>query len=259
MVKFITHRLNQRKCSTLLFLSLSFTLSGCSLIQPQPTPQLSAAQQDKLSTIIEQQDVILIALNEHPNTIQIQQNQIDDLTSKISTLEKAVTPKKVIKPKVAEVKEIVKIKPKPKIILGEEEWMWFPQLNESLNARVDTGAATSSLNAQNIEIFERDNEQWARFELTSPNANAPLSLERQVVRTIRVIQSSTTDKSRRHVVSIPVELGSIVTETEFTLVDRSHMAFPVLLGRTFLKDIAVVDVAQRYTQEKKSAIVKEVK
>ena len=31
------------------------------------------------------------------------------------------------------------------------------------------------------------------------------------------------------------------------------MIFPILLGRTFLKDIAIVDVAQEYTQPKKKS------
>lgn len=39
-------------------------------------------------------------------------------------------------------------------------------------------------------------------------------------------------------------------KAEFTLKDRSDMTFPVLLGREFLKDIAVVDVAREYIQPK---------
>ncbi|MEE3208742.1 MAG: RimK/LysX family protein, partial [Pseudomonadota bacterium] len=34
--------------------------------------------------------------------------------------------------------------------------------------------------------------------------------------------------------------------TEFTLADRSRMSYPVLLGRSFLKDVAVVDVGQEF-------------
>ena len=58
------------------------------------------------------------------------------------------------------------------------------------------------------------------------------------------------DLDRRPVVRLTVRIGDMTEKAEFTLKDRSDMTFPVLLGREFLKDIAVVDVAREYIQPK---------
>lgn len=59
-------------------------------------------------------------------------------------------------------------KPTPddkKILVGSTETVWFPQLKKKIESRVDTGAASSSLNAASYEIIERDGEKWVRFTL----------------------------------------------------------------------------------------------
>ncbi|NLC22568.1 MAG: ATP-dependent zinc protease, partial [Halomonadaceae bacterium] len=48
------------------------------------------------------------------------------------------------------------------------------------------------------------------------------------------------------VVSLLMTLGPIRGAVEFTLNDRSHLNYPVLLGRRFLMDIALIDVAENY-------------
>ncbi|MGL6055670.1 MAG: RimK/LysX family protein, partial [Vibrio metschnikovii] len=37
-------------------------------------------------------------------------------------------------------------------------------------------------------------------------------------------------------------------KSQFTLADRSQMTHPILLGREFIRDIAVVDVSRQYIQ-----------
>jgi len=47
-----------------------------------------------------------------------------------------------------------------KIIVGSEEWCSLPGLGlPAIKARVDSGAATSSLHAFNIVSFQRQGEQ----------------------------------------------------------------------------------------------------
>lgn len=59
---------------------------------------------------------------------------------------------------------------------------------------------------------------------------------------------------RRAVVELWVRLGKIHEKTQFTLADRSQMTHPVLLGREFIRDIAVVDVSKQYIQTKNEQI-----
>ncbi|GAM71860.1 hypothetical protein JCM19236_1485 [Vibrio sp. JCM 19236] len=47
-----------------------------------------------------------------------------------------------------------------------------------------------------------------------------------------------------------IKLGDIREKAQFTLADRSHMTHAVLLGREFIKDIALVDVSKTYVQTK---------
>lgn len=43
-----------------------------------------------------------------------------------------------------------------KLLLGEYEWVKFPEYDLSAQARIDTGASVSSISAISIEKFERE-------------------------------------------------------------------------------------------------------
>jgi len=55
---------------------------------------------------------------------------------------------------------------------------------------------------------------------------------------------------KRPVASLTVRLGKMTEVAEFTLNDRTQMTYPILLGREFLRDVAVVDVAKDNVQPK---------
>ncbi|HAS3930067.1 TPA: ATP-dependent zinc protease, partial [Vibrio cholerae] len=113
-----------------------------------------------------------------------------------------------------------------------------------------TGAATSSLNAVDIEEFERNGKNWVRFHLAdekNPKTEANW-IEAPVLRYVRIRQSTNDNTERRAVVELWVKLGSIHEKAQFTLADRSQMTHPVLLGREFIRDIALVDVSRKYIQ-----------
>lgn len=65
---------------------------------------------------------------------------------------------------------------------------------------------------------------------------------------MRIRQSTNENTERRAVVELWVKLGSIHEKAQFTLADRSQMTHPVLLGREFIRDIALVDVSRKYIQ-----------
>lgn len=136
-----------------------------------------------------------------------------------------------------------------KLILGEEEWMYIKAINHNTKARIDTGATTSSISAIDIEMFERDGKNWVKFKLAHSD-NVTKEFESPVVRIVTIRQSSTEERTDRPVVEAWVQIGDLKTKTEFTLNDRTHMTFPVLLGRTFFRDVAVVDVSKKFVQPK---------
>ena len=129
--------------------------------------------------------------------------------------------------------------------LGEVESAQFVNLdNLTLAARIDTGAKTSSIRADVIREFDRDGGRWVRFSIER-DGHKPLTLERPVLRRVR-IKRQEADHERRHIISLKVRIGPILQTTEFSLARRDEFEYPVLIGRNFLQDVAVVDVSYRY-------------
>ncbi|NOH95252.1 ATP-dependent zinc protease [Vibrio sp. 99-70-13A1] len=135
-------------------------------------------------------------------------------------------------------------------ILGAIEKISIDSINQEFDARVDTGATTSSLNAVDIEEFERNGKDWVKFHLSDsslPKAEQKW-IQAPVVRYVKIRQSTSDQTERRAVIELWVKVGKIHEKAQFTLADRSQMSHPVLLGREFIKDIALVDVSKKYVQ-----------
>ncbi len=133
-----------------------------------------------------------------------------------------------------------------KLVVGQIEKVMLTPPNRLFHARMDTGATTSSLDARDIEAFERDGNAWVRFTVVDPEAGDSYILEKPVVRHVRIYQSSNADGDRRPVVELQFQLGRIQRVDEFTLVDREHLDYQVLIGRNVLTDLMIVDVARRF-------------
>ncbi|MGM0984598.1 MAG: ATP-dependent zinc protease [Pseudomonadota bacterium] len=141
-----------------------------------------------------------------------------------------------------------------KEVLGRSEWVGLSSVGTYLKARIDSGATTSSLSATDITRFERDGDNWVRFKLGLNDDDAVVDsvrdewIEAPVERRVRIIQASGEDS--RPVISLLMTLGPLRETVQFTLNDRTHLDHPVLLGRRFLMDIAVIDVAEQYLHER---------
>ncbi|KDN30386.1 ATP-dependent Zn protease [Vibrio fortis] len=135
-------------------------------------------------------------------------------------------------------------------ILGAIEKVTIESIKQKFDARVDTGATTSSLNAVDIKEFERNGKNWVKFHLADKSQPAEVQkwIEAPVVRYVKIRQSTSDETERRAVIELWVKVGKIHEKAQFTLADRSQMSHPVLLGREFIKDIALVDVSKKYVQ-----------
>ncbi|MFA0086328.1 RimK/LysX family protein [Vibrio sp. E150_011] len=174
----------------------------------------------------------VIALTERIDTLQSNQE---------SAVEKLAEPQKQPAPIIASNSS------KP-VLLGSVEKVELDALKRGFDARVDTGAATSSLNAVDIQVFERDGKEWVKFHLIDDHAKEQEKrwIESPVVRYVKIRQPTNDKAERRAVVQLWIRVGKIHEKAQFTLADRSQMTHPILLGREFIKDIALVDVSQQY-------------
>ena len=133
-------------------------------------------------------------------------------------------------------------------IVGWREWVALPDLGvPALKAKLDTGARTSALHAEQITPFDRDGAPWVRF-VVRPRPKHPetaFTCEAPVVGR-RAVRSSNGQTQTRYVIRTSVALGEQTWPIECTLTRRTGMRFPMLLGRTALAGHYAVDPAAGY-------------
>ncbi|MEN8260862.1 MAG: RimK/LysX family protein [Pseudomonadota bacterium] len=120
-------------------------------------------------------------------------------------------------------------------------------------AKLDSGAKTSSIHAKQVERFEKDGEPWVRFvipvESKRKKRTGKMQVERPLVRDVRIKRHKTSSYARP-VVSLEFCMNGQDYVTQFNLIDRSGFNYPVLLGRRFLKDVAVIDPAAVFLSDR---------
>lgn len=133
--------------------------------------------------------------------------------------------------------------------LGWKEWISLPAIGvPALRAKVDTGARTSALNAQAIEPFEQNGQNWVRFTL-QPDRRHDWEIECTApVTDIRSVKDSGGHSEERFVIETTMRLGvcSSIFLVEITLANRSGMQFAMLLGRTAIRRRFAVDPARSF-------------
>jgi len=125
-------------------------------------------------------------------------------------------------------------------ILGWAERAFLPDPGIEVEAKLDTGAETSSLDARVIKRFRKEGKRWVRFAIIDRDSGKEFILVRKRIRTIGVIQHEGTNQTRP-VVALEICVGGHRMETEVSLVDRSEFNYSLLLGRSALSDFALVD------------------
>lgn len=112
-------------------------------------------------------------------------------------------------------------------------------------AKLDTGSKSASINAHNIEYFEKDGQPWVRFEVIN-RLKRSMTLELPQVREI-IIKEHEGLKNQRPVVMLGICLGTYYAETPVSLVDRTGFLYPLLVGRNYLSAHFAVDPAGKFT------------
>jgi len=149
------------------------------------------------------------------------------------------------------MKEKISTENKLKII-GRLEKVQLPDLSIiNLDAKIDTGAYTSSLHCHSVEVYLSKGKSRVRFYVLDPlhpeyegnNFDSP-------VHKIKNIKSSNGIVSERVIIKQKIIFGDKKTTIQLSLSNRSDMKYPVLIGRRFISGKFLVDVAQKYLYSK---------
>lgn len=112
--------------------------------------------------------------------------------------------------------------------------------------KIDTGAYTSSIHCEKVKLVEKDGVEMITFKLLDK------SHKEQTRQTFRftdfrekTIKSSFGDKEVRFVIRTKIVLYGKSYRIWFSLSNRGEMRYPILLGKRFLRNKFLVDVAQK--------------
>ncbi|MDP2469972.1 MAG: ATP-dependent zinc protease [Candidatus Palauibacterales bacterium] len=136
----------------------------------------------------------------------------------------------------------------PLPIIGWREWVGLPDFGiEAIKAKVDTGARSSSLHAFDLRVFERDGEDWVRFEVhpVQRKRDRTVTVEARVLE-FRSVRSSSGKATTRPVIVTSITLLGSSWPVELTLASRDEMGFRMLLGREAFRRRFLVDAGRSY-------------
>lgn len=139
-----------------------------------------------------------------------------------------------------------------KTVVGWREWIFLPELTKTkIKAKVDTGARTSAIHAEDIKIIKKGDKKFVRFKIL-PDQNSD-KLSRVVTMELvekRKVRSSVGHETLRPVVKTCLRVGGELFPIEMTLVNRDIMGFRMLIGREALKGRFLVDPQKSFLVSK---------
>lgn len=133
-------------------------------------------------------------------------------------------------------------------IIGRVEKVHLPDLSiNNLDAKIDTGAYTSSLHCHSVEIYSIKGKNRVHFYVLDPS-HPEYEGKRfeSPVHKIKKIKSSNGIVSERVIIKQKIIFGGRESSIQLSLSDRSDMKFPLLIGRRFMSGKFLVDVSKKY-------------
>ncbi len=129
-------------------------------------------------------------------------------------------------------------------LIGRREYVDFPELGiAGIEAKIDTGAYTSSIHCENITINYENSKPILYF-----------TIEQEKVVTFRFeeftqkkIKNSFGEMEERYVIKTLIHIGRKKIHSTISLSNRDNMRYPVLIGRRLLKRKFLIDVNQIHT------------
>ena len=144
-----------------------------------------------------------------------------------------------LKPAIIPPVEVQKSTPQGLEIIGGVEPVYFMPMKTPFAARIDTGAETSSVDADNIRAFERDGEKWVTFRLLNSQNGEAYNFEKRIIRKTSIRRAEGNET--RYVVNMDIKIDGEIISAEFTLAKRDKFNYQGLIGRNIISGRFIVD------------------
>jgi len=129
-------------------------------------------------------------------------------------------------------------------LIGWREWIYLPSYkNFPIKAKIDTGARTSALHAGSIKEYEKNGQNWVKFELVYNNLK--IDVNTKLLKHVKIINSFGGTEIRP-VVNLKIKLGDHSLDTSVTLTKRAKLTYPMLVGRNTLKKKYIIHCNKSY-------------
>ncbi|KAB7615233.1 ATP-dependent zinc protease [Amylibacter sp. SFDW26] len=120
-------------------------------------------------------------------------------------------------------------------VIGWMEYIDLPDIAlHKMKAKIDTGARTSALHATDIEVFQKQGSSWVKFNTWMERDGVTIPLEAPVS-DIRDIKNTGGVSEKRLIIETNLLFMGKTWPISISLADRSNMRFPMIIGRTALK------------------------
>lgn len=128
-------------------------------------------------------------------------------------------------------------------VIGYIEKVSLPDLELlDLDAKIDTGADSSSIHCDDIEVKDEKVIFTLHDEVHTAYHGKRLTLP---IFKIKNVKSSNGKSEERVFVKSKLKLGCKTYEAEISLTNRKNMKYPMLIGRRFMSHRYLIDVSHK--------------
>lgn len=229
----------------ILFLYPILLLSGCATFSRLPSTTVEQEKPEKVFTPENKDELISLKeeLKKDHELFKAQlearlkrtiRNEILPEMRELSTYSHNV--------KIRNSQNNIKKKVFKKTVIGRVEWIKTTDPVVKFRARVDTGAQTNSMHAENITEILRDGKKYVEFT-TVDEKGKKFTLLKEVLKETKV-KSTSGVSSKRYVIQMDIIIGEKKLTTNVNLNDRKSLRHNFLIGRNLLLGNFIIDVSQ---------------
>lgn len=137
---------------------------------------------------------------------------------------------------------------KEKKTIGRIDQLDLPTMGlVKVQAKIDTGAYTSAIHCSKIHVEKgKDEPDFLVYTISGKRLGQGMKAKKFRTSDFKSkrIKSSNGQVQERYVIKTKIKIFNKIYTAEFSLSDRSHMKYPILLGRRLLSGRFVVDVSK---------------